>query len=172
MARARFPRSAIEALAVFSGLAAFVWSCDGPADPEASEARGAAVQRAVLDAPSVSGAGEGKTGEPQILRAGETAVISLASRPPGRSVPVALALAADPSADPAPLPVRVISGTGALLELDAVVAADRATATLDLPRSFLEPGRYLIEVRTTEKSHFPLRRYVVEVKDADGTLLP
>ena len=51
------------------------------------------------------------------------------------------------------------------LPIEAAIAGEqRRHATLALPGYWLTPGRYVIEVRTRERSHLPLRRYVVEVR--------
>ena len=43
--------------------------------------------------------------------------------------------------------------------------ADRTRARIDLPPDALNrPGRYIIEIETTEKSHIPLRRFAIEVR--------
>jgi len=46
----------------------------------------------------------------------------------------------------------------------APVAAGETEARLPLPAQAPTPGRYLIQVKTTERNHFPLRRYVLEVR--------
>ena len=45
----------------------------------------------------------------------------------------------------------------------APIAGSGNGLRLELDPEWLTPGRYMIEVRTVEKSHFPLRRYVLEV---------
>jgi hypothetical protein len=47
---------------------------------------------------------------------------------------------------------------------DAVVATDRGEVRVEIENGWLSPGRYLIEIETTEKSHLALRRYVLEVR--------
>ena len=43
----------------------------------------------------------------------------------------------------------------------------RGTTLVDVDTGWLRPsGRYLIEVKTLERSHFPLRRYALEVRPA------
>jgi hypothetical protein len=63
------------------------------------------------------------------------------------------------------LPVRVVSFDGRRLESrGAIRAEDRRSASVEIPAGWLSPGRYMIELETTERTHFPLRRYVVEVQ--------
>jgi hypothetical protein len=98
------------------------------------------------------------------LNSGETLEVAAASL--GTEEPVILRLSLPkPSRDSAPLPARVYAPDGRMVEtLAAVVGADRRTATLELTPAWLTPGRYVVEVRTTEHTHFPLRRYVLEIR--------
>ena len=62
-----------------------------------------------------------------------------------------------------PLSVRVVSVDGRRLETTAVPAAGSESGLrLEIDPEWLAPGRYMIEVRTAEKTHFPIRRYVLE----------
>jgi hypothetical protein len=70
----------------------------------------------------------------------------------------------EPSASREPLPARILAPDGRLLELPAGVAADARRARIEIPAGWLAPGRYIIELKTTERSHFPLRRYALEVR--------
>jgi hypothetical protein len=45
-----------------------------------------------------------------------------------------------------------------------IVGEERGSARIGVSAEFLTPDTYLIEIRTTEKSHFPLRRYRLEVR--------
>jgi hypothetical protein len=45
----------------------------------------------------------------------------------------------------------------------AVRGPNREVVRLEVPPGWIEPGSYLIEVRTTERSHFPLRRFALVV---------
>lgn len=64
-----------------------------------------------------------------------------------------------------PHAVRVLALDGRQLETRApVLGGDRRGVALELDPAWLEPGRYIVELETTEKTHFPLRRYVVEVR--------
>ena len=92
----------------------------------------------------------------------------LAGRPP---LVIALDLEVASANDEA-RPVRVISDDGRVIELEGPVdAATRTKATLRIDPEWLTPGRYVVEVKTTERSHFPLRRYVIEVS-GEGVLEP
>jgi hypothetical protein len=64
-----------------------------------------------------------------------------------------------------PLPAVVVSaGDGRRLELAAIpVAGSQSGVRLDLDAAWLEPGLYMIQLRTAEKVALPLRRYVIEV---------
>ena len=98
------------------------------------------------------------------LVAGETTSIPVGSLPKGRPlvlhlvVPVAL-----PVMDA--LPARIVAmDDGRELKLsDAAVAAARDRVSVEIDAGWLAPGRYLIEIQTTELSHFALRRYLLEI---------
>ena len=99
------------------------------------------------------------------LVSGQTIEISI--DPDRRSQPVAFSLRlGEGSTNDEPRSVRLIATDGRVLELDGVLANDRMSASIDVPAEFLLPGRYLVEVKTTEATHFPLRRYVVVVQSA------
>ena len=40
--------------------------------------------------------------------------------------------------------------------------------TIEVPAEFLSPGRYLVEVKTTEATHYPLLRYVIVVRSSQA----
>lgn len=81
-------------------------------------------------------------------------------------VPLTVHLALpEPSHDGEPRPVRLISQPDhRILELDGALSGDRTTAAIEVDPAYLTPGVYLVEVRTTERSHFPLRRYGILVR--------
>jgi len=67
------------------------------------------------------------------------------------------------------IPGRLLRLDGSLgpRALEAVVAASgEQHASVELPADWLPPGRYLVELRTRERTHLPLRRYLVEVRAA------
>jgi hypothetical protein len=114
-----------------------------PADPNWPE-----VERGVFD-----------------LTAGETTSIAAQDLPSERPLVLDLLLpAALPSADA--LPARIISmdGSGELKLPDAVVAANRDRVRVQIESGWLSPGRYRIEIETTERSQLALRRYPLEVR--------
>lgn len=97
------------------------------------------------------------------LVSNEHRTIALADVPVGEPLRLNLRLA-EPSANDEPRPVRVTAVSGETLEISGSVKADRTSAAIEIPRSFAIPGRYMIEVRTTEQTHFPARRYVIELQ--------
>jgi hypothetical protein len=98
------------------------------------------------------------------LVSGEAAEISAASLPAGRPLALGLQLA-EPSARSEPLSGRVVTEGRAPLEFRAAVRGDdRLTARVEIAAEWLSPGRYVIELHTTEQTHFPLRRYALEVR--------
>lgn len=98
------------------------------------------------------------------VASGETLLIEAASLDVGEPLVVYLLLPEPPDgADPHA--VRVLAPDGRQLETRApVLGGDRRGVALELDPAWLRPGRYLVELETTEKTHFPLRRYVVEVR--------
>ena len=93
-----------------------------------------------------------------------------------RQIPFRVALAAD-ALGTGSRPVRASSDDGRHLEFDGEVIPDPAAAGVqdessaagyvqfDLERDWLEPGVYVIQVRTAEVSAVPLRRYVLQIVD-------
>jgi len=70
----------------------------------------------------------------------------------------------DPARGEEPRTVRIASVDGRRLETTAAPAAGSGSGLrLEIDPEWLTPGLYMIEVRTAEKTHFPLRRYVLEV---------
>jgi len=98
------------------------------------------------------------------LRSGETLAIAAGALPAARPVILDLQLG-EPSADDAPLDGRVLAEGRAPLEITgAIRGGDRHIARVEIPAGWLSTGRYIIEVRTTERTHLPLRRYALEVR--------
>jgi hypothetical protein len=82
----------------------------------------------------------------------------------GEVLALGLALA-DEARGSEPLSVRVVSVDGRRIETTAVPAAGRGSGLrLELDPRWLVPGRYMVEVTTTEKIPLHLRRYVLEVQ--------
>ncbi len=99
-----------------------------------------------------------------MLRSGATLEIARASLSTDEPVVVNLLLP-EPSRTSEPLAVRVLAFDGRTLETrGALHEADRRSARFELQADWLSPGRYIIEMKTTERSHFPLRRYALEVR--------
>jgi hypothetical protein len=63
-----------------------------------------------------------------------------------------------------PPPVRVVAPDGRLLHAEGSIGENPGSVGLALDTAWLLPGRYVIEVKTVERSHFPLRRYALEVR--------
>ena len=59
---------------------------------------------------------------------------------------------------------RVYAPDGRALQIEGVLGADRLDARVETDPNFLARGRYVVEIQTTEQSHFPIRRYAVEVR--------
>jgi hypothetical protein len=94
----------------------------------------------------------------------ETIQIDAASLTPGKPVVLRLDLEV-PSRNEEPRPVRVISADRRILEAQGILGDGRTDARFEIdPAFFSVPGRYIVEVKTTEISHFPLRRYAIEVR--------
>ena len=69
------------------------------------------------------------------------------------------------SADDSPRPVRLVSQPDhRILEIDGAIESGRNAATIAVDSGYLQPGTYLVEIKTTEQSHFPLRRYFIIVR--------
>ena len=87
------------------------------------------------------------------------------SRELDRSKPLTLELVlGEPSTSDAPLAVRFLVRNAAPHLGSAALSTDRTSARFDVDPAWLEPGRYVVEVKTTEPSHFPVRRYAIEVR--------
>ena len=62
------------------------------------------------------------------------------------------------------LPARVIGTDSRVFDVEAVVQPnDPERVALNVDSKWLTPDRYLVEVRTTESTHIPLRRFLLEV---------
>jgi len=144
--------------ALIAALALWLWNRDtGPAGPKSGQAEseppGPPPARAV-DAP--------QAGEIGIV-AGETIEIDSKSLEPGRPVVVRLDLGV-PSRTDEPRPVRLLGPSGFVREGQGALGEGRGSARYEIDAAWLTPGRYVIEVKTTEQSHFPIRRYALEVR--------
>ena len=104
------------------------------------------------------------TSQSEPLPAFATLALSRAEFPSAGPVSLSLSLA-EPSADAAPRPVTVLSiKDQRVYTTEGHLDAERIVAAVEVPADFLEPGTYLVQMKTTERTPFPLRRYVVEVR--------
>ena len=99
------------------------------------------------------------------LTAGETTSISAQDLPSKRPLVFDLLLPAALSGVDA-LPARIISmgGSGELKLSGVVVASDRDRVRVQIESGWLSPGRYRIEIETTEQSDLAPQRYLLEVR--------
>ena len=97
------------------------------------------------------------------VASGETVELDVRTLAPGKPVVLRLLLA-EPSRTGDPLVTRVYDPEGRALELTSALGPDRLDARAEIDPNFLARGRYIVEVKTTEPSHFPIRRYAIEVK--------
>jgi hypothetical protein len=99
------------------------------------------------------------------LTAGETMSVAVQDLPTERPLALNLLLpAALPNADALPARIVAMDGSRELKLPDALVANDRGEVQVQIESGWLSPGRYLIEIETTEPSHLAPRRYLLEVR--------
>ena len=109
--------------------------------------------------------------EPEVERldfdliAGETMSVAVRDLPTERPLALNLLLPiALQSVDALPARIAAMDGSRELKLPDAVVANDRGKVQLQIESGWLSPGRYRIEIKTTEPSHLALRRYLLEIR--------
>jgi len=69
--------------------------------------------------------------------------------------------------------VQVASTDGRALQTVATIEPGEGSGVrIQLDAAWLAPGRYMIQVETNEKTHFPLRRYVLEVRQPGAQASP
>ncbi len=97
------------------------------------------------------------------LFSGDELEIAVSSLPAGEPVLLSLGLPTSPAGS---LPVRVLATDGRILETTGVVYEDDPTrASVEIEADWLgSSGRYIVEIKTKERTHFPLRRYAIEVR--------
>ena len=81
--------------------------------------------------------------------------------------PMALALDLPDEArgDGEPRPVRIASEDGRALDTTASIEPGAGSGVrIEIDSSWLRRGRYMISVTTSEPKHFPVRRYVLEIR--------
>ena len=93
----------------------------------------------------------------------ETIQLDSASLEPGKPLVLHLDIEV-PSLTDEPRPVRVISPEKRVFEGQGVLGEGRSDARFEIDPAFFKPGRYLVEIKTTEMTHFPLRRFVIDVR--------
>ena len=155
-------------LACTGALALLIWprspgeSPEGPPAFREAPAAGDASRRATAEGP--------QRRADHALASGETLQIAVSELPAGRPLVLQLALA-EPSRGPEPRPVRILATDGRMLHARGPLAEpDRMSTRVEIDPEWLTPGRYIVEVKTTERSHFPLRRYALEVsKEGDDS---
>jgi hypothetical protein len=149
--------------AALSLLTSDRWRRPAPDVTAAAPAPAAAPEAAAPAAPPGRLAVPDASGELRIAT-GETIQIDLASLAPGAPVVLRLDLGV-PSLDDEPRPVHVLSEQGRMFEGQGILGMNRDDARFEIdPAFFSAPGRYIVEVKTTELTHFPLRRYAIEVR--------
>ena len=95
------------------------------------------------------------------IRSGETVLIEWQSLTGDAPVELELVLAPGISAKSG----RLVTPGAGEVRLDAEVQGQADTVELALSVERLrQPGRYLLEIRTDERSHLPLRRFAIEVR--------
>lgn len=96
------------------------------------------------------------------LEPGRTLPIDASTLPSVSDLTVDLPLPAEAARSPE-LAVRVIDPSGGVFEATAQTGG--VGARFALPAAQLaRRGRYIVEIETTDESHFPLRRYAIELR--------
>jgi hypothetical protein len=154
--------------AVVGFLAARSLRDEPDAMPPEGDASASATAAPAAEAYAPPAAGEELRAEP-----GGTIAIDAASLEPGRPVVLHLAPGESPgmpdesSGVPgaAPRPARIVSADGTRsLEGAALYDPVRGEARFEVDPEFLEPGRYIVEMRVPSLMPLNLARYVVEVR--------
>jgi hypothetical protein len=99
------------------------------------------------------------------LTTGEAMSVAVKDLPTERPLALNLLLpTALQSADALPARIVAMEGSRELKLPDALVANDRGKVQVQIESGWLSPGRYQIEIKTTEPSHLALRRYLLEIR--------
>ena len=146
------------ALSVAVGLALLRGTSEAPAPEALPPLTAPAASAPAPPAPAAPTPGSLPTAQ-----AGGTLVLQRSSFPASGPVRVTLLLP-EMSADGDPRPVRVISQDQRILEIRGALGSDRTAATIEVDPGYLQPGTYLVEVKTTERGAMPLRRYFIIVR--------
>jgi len=138
---------------------------EAPSRPPAATAAPVAGEPPVAEPPAPPPARySGGVVEELVLIHGESIEIPAEALPKDRSLRVSILLPVASTSD-APRPVRILApGRDPLDTVGQHVDGDRSNATVEIEPGWLRPGRYIVEVRTTEMSHLPIRRYVLLVR--------
>ncbi len=139
-------------LAVVVGMLWWSAGSDGPRGPEP-------MRPAPISPPSAAPV------TPEVPRIASGAVLSLSrDELPAIALVLELDLSVAAQGDVQSLPVRVIDEEGRAVDIVSRIDPDsRERLRVELPTASLSRGRYVIEVETTEMTHLPLRRYVLEI---------
>jgi len=156
----RRTRIARVALAALAGVALSLLTSDRWRRPAPDTSAAAAPAAVAPESPRA--ALPDASGELRIA-SNQTIQIDAASLVPGRPVVLRLVLA-EPSRSEDPRPVRVVSTDSRVFEGQGILGEGLSDARFEIDPAFLVPGRYIVEVKMTEQSHFPLRRYALEVR--------
>ncbi len=97
------------------------------------------------------------------IESGGTLTIDSRALEPGKPLVVKLVLG-EPSRSDEALAVRMLSEHDGVHEGAGALSSERTDVSFAINPAWLHPGRYIVEVKTTEQTHFPLRRYVIEVR--------
>jgi len=124
-------------------------SRDAPAEPPSADASPA--EPAPAPDPAVP------------LPTGATLVVERAMLRPGEPLQLDLELP-DVAGGIDVLSARMLSEASEETPLEVRVAEARTSVQVSIDAAALPPGRYLIEIKTSERTHFPLRRYVLEIR--------
>jgi hypothetical protein len=136
----------------------------GPAGPGASPGAprrpGAVSPPAPPSEPAARGAGESAP-----LESGATLEVSRRALRGGAPLVLELRLG-EPDAGVEPLSGRIVVAGRTPRDLTpSLVGRSGSLARVEIDADWLaSPGRYIVEVKTNERTHLPLRRYVLEVR--------
>ena len=97
------------------------------------------------------------------IASGATLVVPRADLADGATLALKLLMPPD-ALGPGPLPTRILAPDGRRIERSSSAEPSGDGVRFEISAAWLSPGRYLIEVTTRDRSHFPLRRYALEVE--------
>jgi hypothetical protein len=98
------------------------------------------------------------------IQSGATLALDAASLPQDGPLVLDLVLG-EPDRSEEPSPVRLVAPDGRVLHTQARIGGeDWLEARIEVDPEWLTPGRYIIEIKTRERTHLPLRRYALEIR--------